>query len=402
MAKKQDKPKRRRGHKEGTLYFNEKTQRWIGQVVVGKKADGSPKRKTFNDKSQSAVIQKMNEAKYEASKNIYADSKMLFSEWIDLYKEKFWKIKENTWRGYESIIRIHIKPEIGGYKLSELQSHHIQALYNKMEKTSRGDCKDGEKGNIGPASIHKAYAIINKLLEAARKQKIISWNPNIETVIPQLKEVETETLTREEMATFLGEIKKYRYYVGYLLSLGNGLRPGEVLGLHWKDLNLKEGNFKVKWTLSRVENKEENPKTKTILKLDTVKSKKSNRELYLSELLVELLKNHKKEQNKEKLLMGENYNDQGLVFAAPNGNFIEPRNFNRSFKACLKKCKISDKKLYSLRHTFATRILEEGYDIRTIQELLGHQDIRMTQRYTHVESELKKKTAKTMNDLLKA
>ncbi|WP_372503604.1 tyrosine-type recombinase/integrase [Acididesulfobacillus acetoxydans] len=96
-------------------------------------------------------------------------------------------------------------------------------------------------------------------------------------------------------------------------------------------------------------------------------------------------------------MAGDQYTDNDYVFATATGGCVEYRNFYRSFQACLKKCGIPPVKLYSLRHTFATRLLEDGEDIRVIQELLGHTDIRTTNIYTHVTKKTKQQAAAKMD-----
>lgn len=405
MAKDKDKekPKKHRGHNQGTIYEYEKGK-WIAQITVGRDPiTHKPKRRSIYGKSQPEVAAKMNEIIYGVSKGIYTNpSKYFVSDWLDVWSEEYCKprIKANTWRGYETIIRNHLKPELGGIKLTQLNTHHIQKFYNKLAVTKR---KDGSEGNLTATAV-KAHAILSKCLKEACKHKLIIVNPADNTDKPKVDRIETETMSKEEMSIFLEKIKEYRYYAGYLLSLGTGVRPGEVLALHWKDVNLKLGTIKITCNVVRVLNSDPKIKTKTVLIIQNKpKTKKSVRTIYLPDLLLDALKDHRKKQLKEIAAAGEIYDKKSnLVFSTPEGHLIEPRNFFRSYKACLKKCKIDDKKLYALRHTCATRLLEKGQDMKVVQDMFGHEEIGTTYKYySHVTPELKKEAAKVINEFLK-
>lgn len=114
----------------------------------------------------------------------------------------------------------------------------------------------------------------------ARRNKLISWNPSDETDRPHKEIQETKILSNDQMDIFLEEIKKYRYYAGYLLSIGSELRPGEVLALKWSNLDLKEKTITIEETLTRVLNDDPNAATKT--KVITQEAKNSKKQKNLS------------------------------------------------------------------------------------------------------------------------
>lgn len=383
---------RRRGNNEGSIY-KRKDGTYSGQVTIGRNSDGKPKRKTIYGKTRKEVSGKIAEILTEVNKGMFIDpSNMLMKDWIKIWSEQYSKKKNrpSTWRGYETFIRNRIIPKLGEIRLSKLEPYHIQQFYNELKTEPR---LDGKEGTISSSSIIKIHAILHKCLVDARRNKLISWNPSDETDRPHKEIQETKILSTDQMDIFLEEIKKYRYYAGYLLSIGSGLRPGEVLALKWSNLNLKEKTISIEETLTRVLNDEPNATTKTKVITQEAKTQKSKRTLALAKRLAAALRAHRISQVKEKLIAGDKYIDKDYVFATPIGGHVEYRNFYRSFQACLVKCKIPPVKLYALRHTFATRLLEDGEDIRIIQEILGHTDIRTTNIYTHVTQEIKKQSA---------
>ncbi|KLU61474.1 tyrosine recombinase XerD [Peptococcaceae bacterium CEB3] len=388
---------KKKSNGEGTIY-KRKDGTWMGQVTAGRNPEtGKLKRITFYGKTRKEVAEKVYEAQDKVNKGIFVDpSKMLLKEWMDIWTEQYVKKKNrpSTWRAYETFIRNRIIPELGDYRLSKLEPYQIQQFYNSLKTVPRLDNKEG---TISPTTIARIHAILHKCLVDARRNKLIFWNPADETDRPPIETPETEILSSEEMDIFLQKIMDYRYFAGYLLSIGSGLRPGEVLALKWSNINLKEQTVTIEQTLSRVLDEDPETANKTKIIAQDTKTPKSKRTLALARRLAVALRLHRIKQAKEKSLAGDQYTDNDYVFATATGGCVEYRNFYRSFQACLKKCGIRPVKLYSLRHTFATRLLEDGEDIRVIQELLGHTDIRTTNIYTHVTRKTKQQAAAKMD-----
>lgn len=121
----------------------------------------------------------------------------------------------------------------------------------------------------------------------------------------------------------------------------------------------------------------------------------------MTEDMVKALKSHKARQNEEKLFFGKSYHNENLVFCTEDGKRIWPRNFNRQYAALLKKAGVEYKKPHSMRHTFASRLIEDGEDLRNVQELLGHTMLSTTADiYSHVTERTKKKVMDRMSGLL--
>lgn len=128
----------------------------------------------------------------------------------------------------------------------------------------------------------------------------------------------------------------------------------------------------------------------TIIEQSTPKTKKSNRVVPIPQSILRELKLHKLEQNKLKVLIGNMYNDNNIVFATETGTYIDGANINKRFRKSLTRADIEPIKFHSLRHTYATRLFELGESPKTISELLGHSDIQTTLNiYTHVTEESK-------------
>ncbi|MCB2314176.1 site-specific integrase [Clostridium tagluense] len=165
---------------------------------------------------------------------------------------------------------------------------------------------------------------------------------------------------------------------------------------------MSNGNIVVKQALVRVKIFDENKNYESKLIFQEPKTKAGIRNIPLPPNVLVLLNTHRLNQSKENLLVGYKYEDQDLVFCTELGHPIEPRNFIRKFQQLLKISGLEKTNIHSLRHTYATRLLELNEHPKVVQELLGHSTIAITlDIYSHVFPEIKKATADKINDLFK-
>jgi integrase len=174
-----------------------------------------------------------------------------------------------------------------------------------------------------------------------------------------------------------------------------GLRRGELLGLRWCDVDLKTGILQVRQTLVRTKNHD---KGKTQIIFSNPKTPLSRRDIPILEECLTELRQHRARQAEEKLMLGQAYEDSGLVFCQPGGKPIDPRNFNRRFSQVLQQAGLPHIRLHDSRHTFATLLLEQGISPKTVQAMLGHSSAKITlDIYSHVTLDLEKQAAEKLN-----
>ena len=178
----------------------------------------------------------------------------------------------------------------------------------------------------------------------------------------------------------------------YIFALLTGLRRGEILALTWNDIDLKECTISVSKTLNRIKNYDSEEKTKLVV--TEPKTATSTRVIPIVDCLVPLLKEQKE--------LTKGNNKLNLVFPSKTGNYIDPGNYNRKFYKIIKKLGLPKANPHSLRHSFATRALEAGVDLKTTQELLGHSSIDITANlYTHALMEHKRNKIKKLDELFR-
>ncbi|WP_275713628.1 tyrosine-type recombinase/integrase [Caproiciproducens sp. CPB-2] len=186
---------------------------------------------------------------------------------------------------------------------------------------------------------------------------------------------------------------------GIIFALFTGVRIGELLGLRWNSVDFANHNFSVKVSLNRLKTFDENSPTATTLEPRTPKTKNSKRNIdIIDELYVDLVE-HKRQQD-EITAEFPGYNPQSYVFVTAEGNRFDPRTFQDLFHREVKAAEIKNANFHCLRHTFATRSIENGMDILVLSKVLGHAKPSTTlNMYGHVLTEHKKDSMQKISSL---
>jgi len=173
--------------------------------------------------------------------------------------------------------------------------------------------------------------------------------------------------------------------LGVLISLYTGVRLGELCALQWKDIDFYEEEIKVTKTLQRIKNTDENDNRKTKVIIDKPKSVKSVRNIPLPSFLFNILKEYRKGYTADTYILTGNL------------RYMDNRVYQDKFKQYIKLAGLQDINFHATRHTFATRAIEHGIDVKTVSELLGHSSVKFTlERYVHSSKEHKKQSMEKM------
>jgi integrase len=180
-----------------------------------------------------------------------------------------------------------------------------------------------------------------------------------------------DTLSPANVAAFFAAAEKDRFGALYVLAVTSGLRPQELLGLKWEDLDLERGVLFVRRVVSEDE-------SGFVLREET-KSSGVGRRLELSSVAIEALKRHRIRQHQEHLKYRGVWEDLGLIFPSTKGTIMRRNNLHRrSYKPLLAAAGLPDIRLYDLRHTFATLMFENDEQLKLVSEMLGHSSIKQT------------------------
>lgn len=270
--------------------------------------------------------------------------------------------KYSTYVKYKNLYRCHIQNLFSNDKLTQITNNHIQ---NRMSTL-----------NISDSTRQSVLAVIKQTLHYAEDQYGYPMVPVTgKTVSKSFRSIEIMNRTEQaKLMQFLHhdmDISK----AGIFLCLSTGLRLGEVCALKWEDIDIEQKLLHVNRTVQRIESKD--GFQKTVLLETTPKSFFSNREIPISDGLLLLLTPFKK-------------TEQGYVLCANKP--MEPRTYQNHFKRYLQSINVPSYNFHTLRHTFATNCIDNGMDIKSLSEILGHSDVQITlNRYVHPSMDTKRK-----------
>jgi integrase len=376
----------KRGQGEGSI-SKRPDGTWWARITVGKTPDGKQKRKAFYGKTRKEVQEKLTAALNDLNNGVYIEpSNMTLEQWMSIWLREYKKnsIRESTYEAYESYIQKHINPDIGGYTLKSLRNDMIQRFVNNLI----------EKG-MKATTVARIFNILKPALEQAVDNGMIIRNPANKIKLPKIEVKEARVLTVSEQERFLAEARSYAQYEVFALILLTGMRIGETLALTWDDVDFNNNVLSVNRTSVMLLNK----KTKKYeIGYHQPKTVKSIRKIPLLPDAVELLQDVRTKQMLLKKYC-EDYNKENLVFCNDEGNPIWATDMRQRISRITKNLGLEGVHIHTLRHTFATRCLEKGIDLKIVQEILGHSSINMTANlYTHVLPETKKEAIMKLSD----
>ena len=164
------------------------------------------------------------------------------------------------------------------------------------------------------------------------------------------------------------------------------MRLGEICALKWEDINLSKKVIKVKKTIVRIQDVEGEKEARTKIVIDNPKTENSKREIPMNKYLYSILKEYYEPNNGGRYLLTNSY------------KYIEPRTYYNRYKTIVERAEIGNYGFHALRHTFATRCIEIGMDPKTLSEILGHSDVKVTlSLYVHPSNKMKDRYMERLN-----
>ena len=275
------------------------------------------------------------------------------SEWLAVCVRP--TAKARTYEKYERICRRHLTPNLGEYEMEMLSASILQRFVAGMI------------ASLSPNTVNVVISVLKKSLKQAVVYGVAERQYSDGIIRPKLEEKRVECFTKEEQKKIEEYIlqSKRQKLVGILLCLYSGLRIGELMALTWENIDFTEGLLSVTqschdgWGEGGYEKLIEAPKTKT-----------SARVVPLPKQIIGVLKKAKRESFGKYVIGGD--------------SLVSVRSYQRTFELLLKKLQIPHRGFHALRHTFATRALECGMDVKTLSEILGHKNPTVTlNRYVH-------------------
>lgn len=352
----------RRGNGEGTIYYSDKLNKWVGQFTAGRKADGKLNRKSVYGNTRKEVKEKMTIKLMQVQNDIIIDKNdiavyQLGKEILDT-KLNTNIIKETSYFSLSHSLKKIKESLIGNMKIQKVTYREIQIFYNSITTLSN-------------SYIEKINIMLNLIFTESINRDYIVKNPMNNVIVPKSDNVNKEIIafSVEEQKKIIMCMQNNKYKNIYAIAMFSGMRIGEILALKPEDIDLYNNEIKITRTLSR------NKKGDCIIGT-TTKTYKSKRNIPITTLFKNEIEN---------ALNTMVSNKDNLIFTTRNNTFITPVNINKYFKTLCKKANIkvddegtSNVNTHMLRHTYATRCIESGMPAHVLQKLLGHKNITTT------------------------
>ena len=286
-------------------------------------------------------------------------------------------VQLSTWEGYEIYVTRHIIPYFEPLRLNidQVTPKHIQDYYESRLNCQRSDHK---AGGLNPVSIKKHAPVLNQIFEAALIEELVLRNPV--SVVPLPKQEKREPvgkfMTAEEAERMLEAFDGHELQPLIYVTLYYGLRRSEVLGLKWDAVDFETDTLKIQHTVV---------KEKTIIAKDSTKSMTSRRVYPLLKEVKKLLLELREKQKKDRIDFGSAYTETDYIFVWSDGKPYRPDYLTRAFKKVLAQHGLPEMRFHDIRHSTASILYDNGWELKDIQQWLGHADIGTTGNiYTHL------------------
>lgn len=372
--------------RKGENIFKRKDGRWEGRYIKSRSLTGKAIYGYVYAKTYRETKRKLAEATISGGKSVVSagnSSVELFEtaalEWFEAINPS---VKESTSNKYKNLLKLYILPEIGTFPITGISQDLIENYCNTL-MLSGGIKKTG----LSPKTISDILSVIRSILHyCVGKRKIGSCD----TLTIQLKQrpKEMRVLSRREQE----RLCRYLYSnldganIGILMCLFTGIRIGEICALRWEDISLTDHTIHVHQTLQRIQDRTGRER-KTKVVITEPKSACSVRTIPIPNELLNVIVSYQA-------------TTAGYFLTNSDSKRIEPRTMQNRFKKALEKSDIDPVNYHTLRHTFATRCIELGFDVKSLSEILGHASVNITMnRYVHPSMELKKENMQRLSSL---
>jgi integrase len=284
------------------------------------------------------------------------------------------KVRKATYAKYDSIVNLHILPQLGNCEIGTLELVKVQNYVSSLLKKGRTD----HKGGLSEKTAKDILVILKSIFKYADSCGI-KTGCRIDSINIHCQVKEVQVLSGEE------QVKLSRYLLqgedlsktGIYLALYTGIRIGELAALQWGDIELAQKVLHIRRSLQRIQDVT-GSSHKTLLVEGQPKTRSSVRDIPLTDGLVQLLAKRLEQVSENVPVVSRAYVMTGELHP------MEPRTIQNRFKNCLTECGIADTKFHALRHSFASKCAEAGFDAKSLSEVLGHATVSMTlNRYVH-------------------
>ncbi len=350
----------RRGAGEGSIFKDPQNGRWRALVDVGADAAGRRQRKKVSGRTRAEVLLKMRELQRDAEDGLTSGGRQLTvaalaEEWL---RHRSGELSASTLEVRTWAVRQHVVPALGARRVRQLSAEDVSMFL-----------QDLALAGYARASLDKIRGVLVQALRHAERQGLVARNVAALVPTPAGPVSEGRSLTVEQARVLLVAADGHPLEAAFVVALTCGLRPGELLGLHWQEVDLDEGLLRVSRAVRRVGGG---------VQLGPTKTTGSRRQLRLPPSTVEALRRHQVRQGKQVDLMGEHWQDLGLVFPTSRGTLLDPANLRRALRTVTEQAGLGRWHPHELRHSAASLLSAAGVPLEEVADVLGHTSTRVT------------------------
>lgn len=334
------------------------------------------------EKEQAKIWADREREQWKEPKKVTVDE--VFERWIKHLRNRPKPAGRRTIEEYQKIYKNHIKEELGHIQLQKLTAKMVRELIESKDSQFKA---------------RRTYDVLHAMIELAYRDGDTGIKENVCKRLkekPKIERVEQRTWNAEQCKKFLAELQEHRYYGVFLCAMTTGMRIGEVLGLRWQDVDMRN---RIIYVNQKLEFKEPgNPE----IKIGPPKTKASEAPIPMTEILYQELKRIQERQRFEKSGYREDFLEYDFVFKNMKGGPVSLEYLRKKVMwKVIEKTGLPKIRIHDLRHSAATLLRSMGFDIKTIQRYLRHADLSATQIYTHDEGvEFLREATEKMNEAL--
>lgn len=358
---------------KGENIFKRKDGRWEARYIKGYELSGKIKYgfcygKTYKEAKEKVTRAKAAQLLGKPVQTCYSRRRFAWfcDEWFESGKVR---LKESTCVKYKTILDKHIKPRLGSCLPLGMNDALLEQFTNELLLEEE----------LAPKTVRDILVVVRSVLDYTAKRFPATF-PTVHIDYPKESKKEMRVLNREEQARFsrflLQDMDACKF--GVLLALLTGIRIGELCALQWENISLQENTIRICSTMQRLRDMNGEQESRTRIVIGSPKSDTSARTIPISRTVAALCRRMDPQMPAAFVLTG-------------TSRYMEPRTLQYRMERYTESCGLDGVHFHTLRHTFATRCVEVGFEIKSLSEILGHANTTITlDRYVHSSMELKR------------